>query len=263
MLTTDFVLGSPCWLDLGAPDIDAASSFYTAVFDWEFNSAGPDSGYGMFTKDGKITAAVGQLTEEGAQSAWTIYFQTSDAQSTAEQVRQAGGTVRVGPFDVSEHGRMAQLTDPQGGQFAVWEPGKTPGLGTVNEPGSLTWIELMTTDAAAAKDFYRQVFGWTTSETELPDGGGTYLMVTPAGQGEERMQGGIMQLGSEDLTLTGGLPYWHPVFDVADCDAAAARATANGGSVLMEPADAESIGRIAVCRDRAGAEFVLLTPASR
>src|SRR5205085_1308920 len=35
MITTDFVPGSPCWLDLGARDADAAAAFYRAVFDWQ------------------------------------------------------------------------------------------------------------------------------------------------------------------------------------------------------------------------------------
>ncbi|RNL83342.1 VOC family protein [Halostreptopolyspora alba] len=260
MLTTDFVLGSPCWLDLGAPDIEATSTFYTTVFDWEFSPVGPDAEYGMFTKDGDVVAAVGRLTEEGARSAWMIYFHAPDAQAVAEQVSRAGGAVRVDAFDVDGQGRMAQFTDPQGGQFAVWEPGKTAGLGVVNEPGSLSWVELMTTDVAAAKAFYGQIFGWRTSETELPGGGGAYSMIIPSGQSEDRMQGGIMGLPAE--YLPDGSPYWHPVFDVADCDATVARVTGNGGNLKMGPEDAEGVGRLAVCEDPAGAEFVALTPVS-
>lgn len=259
MLTTDFVLGSPCWLDLGVVDVEAMGAFYTAVFDWEFSAVSPDAEYGMFTKDSNVVAAVGRLTEEGARSAWMIYFHTPDAQAMADQVRRAGGTVRVDAFDVGGQGRMAQFTDPQGGQFAVWEPGEISGLGAVNEPDSLTWTELMTTDAVAAKEFYGQIFDWTTSETDLP-GGGTYSMITPSGQSEDRVQGGIMRLPAE--YLPDGRPYWHPVFDVADCDAAVTRVTENGGSLTMGPEDAEGIGRLAVCQDPAGAEFVLLTPVS-
>jgi hypothetical protein len=32
MLTTDFVDGAPNWLDIGAPDIDGARSFYGGLF---------------------------------------------------------------------------------------------------------------------------------------------------------------------------------------------------------------------------------------
>lgn len=66
MLGTDFRLGSPVWLDLGSPDTDAAAAFYSAVFGWQFVSAGPEAGgYGFFQVNGKTVAALGPLTEEG------------------------------------------------------------------------------------------------------------------------------------------------------------------------------------------------------
>lgn len=40
MITTDFVPGSPCWLDLGAPDVRAAAAFYGTVLGWEYESMG-------------------------------------------------------------------------------------------------------------------------------------------------------------------------------------------------------------------------------
>lgn len=262
MITTDFVKGSPCWLDLGAPDVSAAADFYGTVFGWEFESAGPETGgYGVFRQEGRIVAAVGPLTEEGARSAWMIYYSTPDADAVAQAVERAGGTVRVAPMDADGEGRMAQFTDPQGGQFAVWQPGRSAGLETVDAPGSLSWVELYTTDSSAAKEFYGSLFGWETEDVPAPGGGGVYSLISPETGGQERMHGGIMQLAPEHLALTGGRSYWHPVFGTADCDAAVARVTANGGTVQMGPEDAEGVGRLAVCVDPAGADFVLLAPA--
>ncbi|MFI9544673.1 VOC family protein [Streptomyces sp. NPDC052016] len=263
MITTDFAPGSPCWLDLGAPDVQAAAAFYGAVFGWDYESmgGGEEMEGGMFRKDGKIVAGLGKLTEEGARSAWMIYHTVTDADATTRAVESGGGTVRVAPRDLDDWGRMAQYNDPLGGQFAVWQPGKTKGVELVDEPGSLCWTELYTSDAAAAKEFYGGVFGWQFSDMELPGGGGTYSMITPAGLPEERMHGGVMQLRTEDLRLANGRPYWHPVFAVTDCDAAVARVRDNGGSVQMGPQDAEGVGRLAVCVDAASADFVVLTPA--
>ncbi|MFG2292338.1 VOC family protein [Streptomyces sp. NPDC048603] len=264
MITTDFVPGSPCWIDLGAPDVPAAAAFYGAVLGWDYESMGDgeDMEGGMFRKDGKIVAGLGKLTEEGARSAWMIYYSVADADATTRAVEQAGGTVRVPPTDLDEWGRMAQYSDPLGGQFAVWQPGTNQGVELVDDPGSLSWTELMTSDAAAAREFYGGVFGWRFGDMTLPGGGGTYTLITPAGLSEERMHGGLMEMSAEHLTLTGGRPYWHPVFAVADCDAAVARVRENGGSVQMGPEDAEGVGRLAVCLDPANADFVLLTPAA-
>ncbi|MFJ3921850.1 VOC family protein [Streptomyces sp. NPDC090022] len=263
MITTDFVPGSPCWLDLGAPDVQAAAAFYGAVLGWDYESMGEgeDMEGGMFRKDGKSVAGLGKLTEEGARSAWMIYYRVADADATTQAVRDAGGTVRVPPRDLGEWGRMAQYSDPLGGQFAVWQPGTDTGVELVDEPGSLCWTELYTTDAAAAREFYGGLFGWQFSDMEMPGGGGgTYTLITPAGLPEDRMHGGLMELSAKDLAAAQGRPYWHPVFAVADCDAAVAQVTANGGTVQMGPVDAEGVGRMAVCLDPANADFVLLTP---
>jgi predicted enzyme related to lactoylglutathione lyase len=262
MITTDFVPGSPCWLDLGAPDVRAAAAFYGAVLGWDYASMGEgeDAEGGTFRKDGRIVAGLGRLTEEGARPAWMIYYSVTDADATTRAVESAGGTVRVAPTDLDGWGRMAQYSDPLGGQFAVWQPGWSKGVELVDEPGSLCWTELYTSDAAAAKEFYGGVLGWRFGDMELPDGGGTYSLVTPAGLPEERMHGGLVELPAQDLSLADGRPYWHPVFAVADCDAAVAAVTGNGGSVQMGPEDAEGVGRLALCLDPSGADFVVLTP---
>ncbi|MCL7425038.1 VOC family protein [Streptomyces sp. YS415] len=268
MITTDPVHGVPCFLDLGAPDVQAAAAFYGRVLGWEYEAmqggeemeGSEDMEGGMFRKDGKVVAGLGKLTEEGARSAWMIYYNVTDADATTQAVEKAGGTVRTAPRDLGEWGRMAQLSDPLGGQFAIWQPGTDGGVELVDAPGALSWTELYTSDAEGAKKFYGDVFGWWYSDMELPGGGGTYSLITPADLPEERMQGGIMGLSKEDLALAGGKPYWHPVFDVEDCDAAVAQVTGNGGSVQMGPEDAEGVGRLAVCVDPAGADFVVLTP---
>jgi len=270
VITTDYAPGAPCFLDLGAPDVPAAAAFYSSVFGWDYEAMegengdggnGQDMEGGMFRKNGKIVAGLGKLTEKGARPAWMIYYSVPDADATTQAVERAGGSVRVAPTDLDEWGRMAQYTDPLGGQFAVWQSGTSKGAELVDEPGSLCWTELMTTDVAASKEFYTQVFGWRYTEMGMPGDGGTYHMIAPAGQPEERMHGGMMQLGEEDLALNQGRPYWHPVFAVDDCDAAVATATENGGTVQMGPEDAEGVGRLAVCLDRANADFVVLDPS--
>ncbi|MFC5719298.1 VOC family protein [Streptomyces gamaensis] len=263
MITTDYVPGSPCWLDLGAPDVPAAVRFYSAVFDWDFQSMAPHApDHGIFQVDGKAAAGLGPLTEEGARSAWMIYFRTDDVDATDAAVRQGGGTVRVPPRDAGERGRMAQYTDPQGGQFAVFQPRAYAGLEAVDEPGALCWTELYTTDAAAAKRFYGSVFGWATEDIPLPgDDGMTYTLLAPSGLGQERRHGGLMQLAPEQLPVTDGRAYWHPVFASADCDVTVHKVTGGGGAVQMGPVDVEGVGRLAVCTDLAGADFVALTPS--
>ncbi|WP_328540252.1 VOC family protein [Streptomyces sp. NBC_00344] len=258
MLTTDYVPGTPNWVDLGAPDIDAAVSFYTGVFDWTFQSAGPEAGgYGFLQLNGRTVGAVGPLTA-GASSAWTVYFHTADADATTRAVQQAGGEVRVPPADVFTAGRMAGYTDPAGAEFAVWQPGDTKGLDTVMEPDAMCWTELHTRDAAAAKNFYRSVFSWDYQDMPMGDGMVYTVVSSPGGgRGDDTGQGGVMQLPKENQDA-GATSEWHPYFGVSDCDATFAAATERGATVLMPPSNAPGVGRLAMLRDPAGAQFALI-----
>jgi hypothetical protein len=256
MLGTNFADGAPVWVDLGAPDVARAAGFYGSVFGWQFESAGPEAGgYGMFTQGGKVVAAAGPLTEQGAAPSWTLYFKTSDADGTAEAVRKAGGTVRTEPADVMSEGRFAQFTDPAGAMFAVWQPGRTKGLGAVNDPGTLCWTELATPDVASAKSFYSDVLGWQTDDQ--PMGEFTYTVVRPAGGDASSGQGGIMPL-SPEMAAAGATTRWQPYFEVADCDAAAAAVTANGGTVVVPASEVPGVGRFAVALDPDGAQFAVI-----
>ncbi|WP_329132844.1 VOC family protein [Streptomyces sp. NBC_01476] len=259
MLTNDYVPGAPSWIDLGSRDTEAAAAFYKAVLDWDFQPMGPEAaGYGMLQLAGQTVAGLGPLQEAAAQPAWTVYFETADADATSEAVEAAGGSVRFAPMKVFDQGRLAGYTDPGGAEFAVWEPAATKGLDRVG-PGALCWTELYTPDGEQARRFYGTVFHWDFEDMPLPQGSGTYIVASRAGGGQEGSHGGIMQLAAD--RLPDGLSYWQPYFGVADTDALTARTTEKGGSVLMPPTDMEGVGRIALLRDPEGAFFALLTPA--
>ncbi|MFD8867603.1 VOC family protein [Streptomyces sp. NPDC059590] len=256
MLTTDFVPGAPNWLDLGTPDTDAAGAFYTSLFGWTWESAGPEAGgYGFFKKDRRTVAAVGPLHEEGARPAWTPYFRTTDAEATAAVVAEAGGAVRAAPFDVFDEGRMAQFTDPGGARFAVWQPGRTQGLEAVTEQGTLCWVELHTPDPVTNLAFYHTVFGWDAEEMSFS--GGTYTVLSTGGRGGEGSFGGMAQLQQGH-----DVAQWLPYVEVADCDLVVDRAEKLGGAVLMPAMTAEDIGRMAWLADPSGAHFAVITSAN-
>lgn len=253
--------GAPCWLDIGSPDLAATSAFYGRVLGWEFEPAGPveeTGGYGFYKLGGKTVAAGGPLMEEGAASGWIVYFNTPDADATAKGAEAAGGTVRVEPMDVMEAGRMAQLTDPAGARFAVWQAGSTTGVETVDTPGALTWVELYTSDADAAMAFYQTLFDWGSSTVPI-DKDMDYHMLTSGGDDPAtHAHGGLMELPAEQLN--NGRSYWSPVFAVDDCDAAAARVGEAGGTIQMAPMDMPD-GRAATFLDPFGASFSVFTSA--
>lgn len=250
MLSTDYTPGTPRWIDLGSPDVKATDAFYTSLFGWEKEDAGPEAGgYGFYRSGGKRIGGVGPLMDPSASPAWTVYFGSDDAEATVKAVEQAGGTVRVPAMDVLGFGRMAQLTDPQGGEFALWQPMETKGFEVVNVPVSVSWTELHTADFEAARSFYTGVFGWTLTDNDM--GEFTY---TVASEGtDESSFGGLMgHFPGETVT------FWLPYFEVEDVDATTAKATELGATVLMGPASLEGVGRMSSLRDPHGAMFSVI-----
>ncbi|MEV7416432.1 VOC family protein [Streptomyces sp. NPDC089919] len=262
MLGTDYVHGSPNWIDLGSPDTGATAGFYQQVFGWEFVSAGPEAGgYGFFQLGGQTVGAVGPLTEEGASSAWTVYFQSDDADATAAAVTKAGGTVRAEVMDVMGEGRLAQFTDPGGAGFAVWEPGRTKGLGRTSEEGTLLWVELMAADPLASIGFYNGLFGWR--HQDMPTPGMTYRVLSTAdGDIQDASFGGVAP--TDVAPAQAPMPaQWIPYFMVSDTDETVRRAEAAGGSVVMPAMDLDGVGRMAWLADGHAAAFAVLKPEPR
>jgi predicted enzyme related to lactoylglutathione lyase len=245
--------GTPSWIDLGSPDPDASAAFYSALFGWDIGEAGgPETGgYRMATLKGRPVAGIGASQSEGAPPWWTTYVTVDDADATAKVVDQAGGTVVVPPMDVMEFGRMAVFTDPGGATFSVWQPKQHHGSGLVDEPGTLTWNELMVRDLDKAKPFYQKVFGWGTNETDM--GGFAYT----TWQLDGKSVGGAMPMVGD--MWPADLPdHWMVYFDVANCDESVAKAKELGATVSVQPTDIPGVGRFSVLTGPQGEVFSML-----
>jgi predicted enzyme related to lactoylglutathione lyase len=242
--------GMPSWVDLGTPDPAGAAEFYGALFGWDAPEGSPQvGGYRIATVRGCPVAGIGQATEPG-EPVWTTYVAVEHADDAEAKVLAAGGTVVVEPIDVLDVGRMAVFADPLGAVFSVWEPGTHPGAGLVNEPGTWSWSELLTTDTGAAAAFYRAVFGWTP----VSQGAGTSGAYTEWQVGD-RSVAGMMAMPAE---VPAGVPsHWHVYFAVEETDLAVARVVELGGAVVRPPTDIEP-GRFAIVADPAGATFSVI-----
>lgn len=257
MLTTHFTDGAPNWIDVGTADMDGAAHFYGALFGWEFASAGPDAGgYGFFRLADRIVAGGMRTTPEQGPPAWTVYFQTSDADATTEAARQAHGSAPVPPTDVMRQGRMAILADQAGVPFGIWQPAQRKGVDVAGEAGALCWVELYTPDIARAAAFYHSVLGWETSAVTFPDG--VYTSVNPAGTGEDGMFGGLVPPADDPTGPEPGGPHWLPYFGVEDTDAVVARAAELGGRVRLPATSLAGVGRLAHLEDPYGAVFAVI-----
>ncbi len=245
--------GVPSWVDLGTTDVADAKRFYAGLFGWEHGDMPTDQegmDYTIFTKNGKVVAGAGPLPSNmaGMPPFWNSYVNVVDVDDTVAKVAAAGGEVMMPAMDVMDQGRMAFAMDSTGAAIGFWQPGVHKGAQLVNEHGALVWNELMTDDVEAAKAFYAAALGWI-AETAPMEGGPMY---TSFKVGEHYVAG--MMEKTPDMQFPN---YWNVYFAVDDVDAAAARVTSLGGS-LMSPPFETPVGRMAVASDPQGAFFSII-----
>lgn len=116
--------------------------------------------------------------------------------------------------------------------------------------GMVSWYELMTTDAEAAKKFYSKLFGWALEDVqggEMP-----YTIVNVGG----RQMGGMMTLPPG---AKGAPPHWGVYVTVDDVDATAKLAESLGARILVAPRDIPDVGRFCVIKDPQGAVISAIT----
>jgi predicted enzyme related to lactoylglutathione lyase len=235
-------------------DTKSAETFYDKVIEWTSepfpNSPAP---YIQFKRHGG--AGVAGLMERPADMPmppfWFIYVAVPDFAHAIAHVERLGGGQCSPVIDVPTVGRMQMVRDPQGAMFYVMQPEPRESAPEAQpEVGEASWLELTTTDAPAAMTFYQQLFGWEPGDTMDMGPIGKYHIFTRGG----RRIGGMMNRPPEMANVP---PNWGIYFRVSDIDAAVARVTANGGTILNGPLDVPDGDKIVNAMDPQGAAFSL------
>ncbi len=131
------------------------------------------------------------------------------------------------------------------------------GLRTKYTPGTFSWTDLTTTDQAAAKAFYGDLFGWEA--TDLPVGDGiSYSMMSIDGQAV-----GAISPQPPQQREAGAPPVWNSYITVESADDALARAEQLGAAVHAPAFDVMDAGRMGVVQDPQGAFFLVWEPKAR
>jgi predicted enzyme related to lactoylglutathione lyase len=250
MEMTEYDHGVPSWVDLGTSDPGAAAEFYAGLFGWTSEEGPPEAGgYRMCLLRGKPVAGLGPQMNPGPPW-WSTYVSVDDADAAVAVTAENGGQVIVPPMDVLDVGRMAVVMDPVGAVVSVWQPRAHKGAALVNEPGTLCWNELITTDIDRSKAFYSKLFGW--GAVTHGEGATAYTEF----QVKDRSIAGMML--KPPMMPAEVPPNWGVYFMVEDTDAAAARAVELGGTQVTPAMDIEP-GRFAVLSDPTGAVFSVIT----
>ncbi|MEO1591341.1 MAG: VOC family protein [Cyanobacteria bacterium J06632_22] len=117
------------------------------------------------------------------------------------------------------------------------------GIRNGYDEGIFCWVELATSDAPAAKQFYNTLLGWQFQDFPM-ETGDIYAMAHKG----ERPVAALYPLMPDMLELNIP-PHWQSYINVKDVDTTTQRWQAQGGTVIRPPFDVEGYGRMAIVKD--------------
>jgi predicted enzyme related to lactoylglutathione lyase len=252
--TVSTLLGRPVWYELMTSDPAAAETFYKTVVGWTtepFPGAGQP--YTALNRSGGVSMGGIMNRPPGMQAPpfWAMYVAVPNLDEAVRHIIRLGGSEMSEVIEVPTVGRLQMLKDPQGAAFYIIQPApREERPETPPEVGDASWHELTTTDAAAAMQFYSEVFGWQQSDVmDMGPMGKYHMFNRPVG-----MIGGMMNTPPELASVP---PYWMIYFRVPDIEAASERVKANGGQIINGPMEVPGGDWIVNATDPQGAMFSL------
>ena len=253
--------GSHIWYELMTTDPDGARRFYEAVIPGlSLGDRLPgDQDYRMINRsDGGMLGGVLGLTDEmrshGAKPIWMGYVGVDDVDGTIAQIEAKGGKVLMPAFDIPQ-GRIAMVADPQGNPFYIMRPvppagqeDKQSDVFSPTEEQRVAWNELATAGPVAARQFYGDMFGWTSDEFMPMGEYGEYRFFAHQGT----------TIGAVSGCVQGAPAGWRYYVRVPSIANAAEAVKANGGTIAMGPMPVPGGDHIIIGHDPQGAEFALV-----
>jgi predicted enzyme related to lactoylglutathione lyase len=237
--------GKFVWHELLTADTAGAGAFYPKVVSWKSQPWDKDPSYTLWmTKAGPIG---GVANLEDGNGRWLAYVGVEDVHAAVAQAKSMGAKVIKDVTDMPGTGTYAVLTDPQGGEFAVYKSHNPGGNGGAPGVGEFSWHELATSDPDGAVSFYSKLFGWGVGpKHDMGPEFGTYHLMLHGGEQ-------FVGIFKSPNVPTG----WMCYVRVDDAGKAANAAKGAGGRVINGPMEVPGGDWIAQVLDPAGVMFAV------
>jgi predicted enzyme related to lactoylglutathione lyase len=255
--TPDSFPGKFVWANLFTADPSAAEAFYTGLFGWsaatvERTTASGTHPYIVLSVEGRPIAGIARrppLLADEVHGRWVGYVSVPDVAQALSAGTAAGGRVLFPAVDLPQRGTQAVLADPEGALIGLLHSSSGDPGEFEPDPGDWTWAELFSRSPENAASFYRAVAGYAVQPDNRNGLPNAYVLVS----------GGYSRASVAPVPdRPRARPVWLLFVRVADVRAAAAKAVALGGKVLVPPGDAETEYWRAIVADPAGAPIGLV-----
>lgn len=192
---------------------------------------------------------------------WMPHIQVADVGTAAGRAVELGGTELMHARAEDGTSQWAVLLDPNGAAFGlipVISPDMMPATDESSsddrEPiGRIAWLDLTTADADAARNFYREVVGWSVEDVPMADGEERYADYNMLGA-DDSPNAGVCHARGNNADMP---PVWLLYLPVGDLAESLRRVEEEGGTVIRTSIGEDGAPSYAVIRDPVGAYIAL------
>jgi uncharacterized protein len=258
-------LGGVLSADIAVPEHEREVRFYSRVL---------STGENPLWRENTLVNNLGMpIIGLGARSAgyahlplqWMPHIQVADVAASVLRALDLGGNVLMHAKDDAGTSQWAVLIDPNGAAFGIIPilPAEAipPGDGATSRDvltavGRICWLDLTVSDAAATRDFYRQVVEWSVQNVEMEDGDERYVDYNMLG-GDGKPAAGVCHARGVNVGLPSVWMLYLPVGDLAE---SLRRVQEEGGKIIKAMQGDDGQYAYAAVQDPVGA-YLALIPA--
>ncbi|MEO1128893.1 MAG: VOC family protein [Planctomycetota bacterium] len=189
---------------------------------------------------------------------WMPHIQVADVAASAQRALELGGRELLHGRDDKGQSLWAGLLDPNGVAFGIIPVPPADAVPTVDDhaaatAGHIAWLDLTVPNAAATRDFYQQVVGWSAEKADMEDAGeryADYTMLDATGQ----PVAGVCHARGVNADVP---PVWMLYLPVSDLTESVQRVRHEGGAVLKETRGSDGALSVAIVQDPVGVILAL------
>jgi predicted enzyme related to lactoylglutathione lyase len=196
---------------------------------------------------------------------WMPHIQVADVAASVGRALDLRGSVLMHAKDGNGTSQWAVLVDPNGAAFGIIPvvpaqaiPGGASSAGAA-AVGCIAWLTVTVADAAATRDFYQQVVGWSAANVDLQDVAGRYTDYDMLAENGAPAAGICHARGVNERLP----PVWMIHLPVGDLGESLRRVQEEGGTVIKAAEGEDGKPAYAAVQDPVGVYLALIPGSER